>query len=215
VTSAEKSQRLKGLYAITDEKLLNENTFKNKIELALMGGTRIIQYRDKTSSKSKRLQQATQLCELCHRYQATSIINDDIELAEAVTADGVHIGRDDSSIEQARDRLGDDAIIGVSCYNDIDRAIAAEKNNADYVAFGAMFSSPTKPDAKTTDPLILADARQKINLPVCVIGGITLQNLNQLLPHQVDMVAVISSLFASDDITQTASNMSAKLNLVN
>jgi len=211
VTPADKSKRLKGLYAITDEKLLNEKNFKEKIELALLGGTRIIQYRDKSSNQTKRLQQATQLCELCRRYKATSIINDDIELAHTVRADGVHLGKNDHSIEQARNLLGEHAIIGVSCYDDINLAIDAENNNADYVAFGAMFSSPTKPEARITHPEIISSAKNKTSLPVCAIGGITLENITQLVIHDVDMIAVISSLFSSEDIKLTAKNMSQKL----
>ena len=117
-----------------------------------MGGASIIQYRDKSDNQHKRLQQARSLRELCTGYGATCIINDDIELAKAVNADGVHLGQDDTELAHARQSLGERAIIGISCYDDIELAVTAEKNSADYVAFGTMFSSPTKPDAVTAGP---------------------------------------------------------------
>lgn len=206
--TASHTGKLKGLYAITDEQLITEEHFSSTIELALQGGSRIIQYRDKSGNQQKRLQQASIVCSLCQQYQAISIINDDIELAKAVNADGVHLGKDDISIAQARQLLGEKSIIGISCYNDLNLAISAEKNNADYVAFGAMFSSPTKPDAKQASLELLTQASEQLTIPVCAIGGITKDNIRQLLLHKVDMAAVISSLFTSDDIKQTAENLS-------
>ena len=196
--------KLKGLYAITDQHLISTNNFRQAVELALQGGTSIIQYRDKSDDQNKRLEQASTLQSLCDQYDALCIINDDIELARAVNAGGVHIGKDDTALKDARETLGEDAIIGVSCYNDIGLALAAEKNSADYVAFGTMFSSPTKPDAVMATPDIISEAKRLLNIPVCGIGGITETNIHQLIQHNIDMVAVISSLFASDDILQRA-----------
>jgi len=198
--TASHTGKLKGLYAITDEQLIAEEHFSKTIELALQGGARIIQYRDKSSNRQKRFQQASLVCSLCKQYQAISIINDDIELAKTVNADGVHLGKEDASISNAIKILGDKAIIGVSCYNDIDLAITAEKNHADYVAFGAMFSSPTKPDAVYADPAILSDAKRLLSIPVCAIGGITDKNIQQLIRRGTDMAAVINSLFSSRDV---------------
>ena len=195
---------LKGLYAITDQHLISEADFLSAIEAALLGGVSIIQYRDKSDDNNKRLQQASTLQSLCQQYGAISIINDDIELAQKVEADGVHIGKDDQSLKKAREALGDDAIIGVSCYNDIGLALTAEKNSADYVAFGTMFSSPTKPDAVMATPNIISEAKRQLNIPVCGIGGITEENIHQLIQHDTDMAAVISSLFAAGDIQQRA-----------
>jgi len=195
---------LKGLYAITDQHLITEERFHVAVEAALQGGVSIIQYRDKSDDRNKRLQQANTLRSLCQQYGAISIINDDIELAQTVKADGVHIGKDDQSLKQARDVLGDDVIIGVSCYNDLELALAAENNSADYVAFGTMFSSPTKPDAVMATPNIISEAKRKLNIPVCGIGGVTEKNIHQLIQHDTDMAAVISSLFAADDIQQRA-----------
>ena len=193
-----------GLYAITDQHLISTSNFHKAVEQALLGGASIIQYRDKSNDRNKRLEQSSTLRSLCHQYDALCIINDDIELARKVEAHGVHIGKDDQSLKQAREALGDDAIIGVSCYNDIRLALAAEKNSADYVAFGTMFSSPTKPDAVMATPNLVSEAKRQLNIPVCGIGGITEANIHQLIQHDIDMAAVISSLFAADDIQQHA-----------
>ena len=206
------ADKLKGLYAITDEHLIAETHFIQMVELALQGGARIIQYRDKSDHRQKRLAQASALRAICDQYQATLIINDDIKLASTVNADGVHLGKDDSQITEARQVLGDNCIIGISCYNDIDLAINAEKNSADYVAFGAMFSSPTKPEAVTADLEIISAAKQQLSIPVCVIGGITGNNIHQVIEHGADMTAVISSLFSTDDIKHRAQTLSQHFN---
>ena len=203
-STRDQKHRLKGLYAITDQHLISASNFGQAVEQALQGGASIIQYRDKSDDRNKRLQQASTLRSLCDQYDALCIINDDIELASAVSADGVHIGKDDTSLKAARETLGDDAIIGVSCYDDIGLALAAEKNSADYVAFGTMFSSPTKLGAVMATPNIISEAKRQLNIPVCGIGGITEANLDQLIQHDVDMAAVISSLFAADNIQQRA-----------
>jgi len=212
--SAESSHQknLKGLYAITDENLISEENFEQAIKSALQGGSRIIQYRDKSNDQKKRLQQASRLRSLCTQYHAICIINDDIELAKAVHADGVHLGRDDVSITRARKRLGENCLIGVSCYNDLSLALAAEKNQANYVAFGAMFSSPTKPDASNATLSLITAAKEQLSIPVCAIGGITEKNISQVIDHGADMAAVISCLFSSDSIKNTASVLSQNFN---
>jgi thiamine-phosphate pyrophosphorylase len=199
--------RLRGLYAITDEKLIPEQKFSEALELALRGGASIIQYRDKTTDRKKRLQQASRLCELCQQYQALSIINDDIELAKAVSADGVHLGKDDMSLAKAQEQLGESAVIGISCYNDIELAINAQQHGASYVAFGAMFNSTTKPQAVIAGPDIVTQARKHIDIPVCCIGGIDTGNAQQLVQSGTDMIAVISTLFAADNIEQKAQKL--------
>jgi thiamine-phosphate pyrophosphorylase len=207
-TNPADKNRLTGLYAITDEKLISEDRFEQIIESALQGGTRIIQYRDKSADRHKRLQQASTLVSLCERYQATCIINDDLELASEVNAHGVHLGKDDISLTEARQILGPDAIIGVSCYNDLSLALEAEKNSADYVAFGAIFSSPTKPHAAQAGLEIITLARQQLTVPVCTIGGITEKNIGQVIQHGADMAAIISGLFSAEDIEQRARSLS-------
>lgn len=198
---------LRGLYAITNETLMPEENFSHKAELALLGGARLIQYRDKTNDHEKRLSQANTLKKLCHQYNCALIINDDIELVKQVRAHGVHLGKDDVSIKDARQQLGPDAIIGVSCYDQLELALQAENTGADYVAFGAFFASPTKPQAAPASLELLKTASQQLHTPICGIGGITLENADTLIKHGADMTAVISDLFASEDIRARASHI--------
>ncbi|HFC93327.1 MAG TPA: thiamine phosphate synthase [Leucothrix mucor] len=197
---------MKGLYAITES---DSNNLLKNVRLALQGGVSILQYRNKNADIAQKITEATALLSLCQEYNVCFIINDDIQLAKQVRADGVHLGRDDGSISEARDVLGDNAIIGVTCYQDIERAVEAEKSGANYVAFGSFFASPTKPNAPRADIKLLQQARVQLSLPICCIGGITLQNADRLIEHGADMVAVISSLFAAEDIKQTARQFSA------
>ena len=212
------SQKLKGLYAITDERLISEQDFDKKVEQALQGGAKIIQYRDKSNDTKKRQQQALSLRHLCERYNALCIINDDIKLAKEVNAHGVHLGKDDASLLTARDVLGEAAVIGVSCYNDLSLALSAEKNGASYVAFGAIFPSPTKPNAPVAGLEIISQAKQTLSLPICAIGGISHTNIQQVIQHGADMAAVISEILASghsatgnkpDSIKKSTQNLSS------
>jgi thiamine-phosphate pyrophosphorylase len=196
--------RLRGLYAITDENLIPETAFAAVIEQALRGGTAIIQYRDKSADETKRLAQATGLRRLCDQYDAVLIINDDTALAKKVAADGVHLGEHDASIEHARSTLGEEAVIGVSCYNQLDRAVAAQAAGADYVAFGAMFTSPTKPLARSASIGLISQARTQLDIPICAIGGIDESNAADVINAGADMTAVISGLFAAKNISRTA-----------
>lgn len=191
---------LRGLYVITDEKLIPQNNFAETVEQALRGGARIVQYRDKSTDNTKRLSQAAALKTLCEKYQAILIINDDVELALQIDADGVHIGKHDASLAATREQLGRQKIIGVSCYNRFELAQEAEKQGADYIAFGSFFSSATKPEATRAEITLLARARQHLNIPVCAIGGITLNNASTLITEGADMLAVISDVFGQDDI---------------
>lgn len=197
---------LHGLYAITDSQLIPESHFSDTIERALMGGTRIIQYRDKSHDHHRRLQQAKALKQLCQQYQALCIINDDIELAQAMDADGLHIGRHDGAVADIRRQLGKHKVIGVSCYNELALAQAAQQQGANYVAFGSFFPSPTKPDAQKASLDLLPQARQLIDIPICAIGGITLNNAAPLLDAGADMLAVISDVFGHDDVFSASKN---------
>ncbi len=170
---------------------------------ALQGGARIIQYRDKSEDQQQRLQQALALRTLCDQHQAVLIINDDVALAKQVSADGVHLGIDDISVSEARAQLGPDAIIGVSCYNRFELAEQAAAENADYLAFGAFYSSPTKPAAVRAEIELLRRAQQ-FKLPLCAIGGITHENAAALIEAGADMLAVISGVFAAADICAEA-----------
>ena len=203
------AERLRGLYAITDQQLLSDEHFIESVEYALQGGATIIQYRDKSNDTKKRLKQASQLKNCCQKYQALLIINDDIDLCRVTDADGVHLGRHDGDILHARQQLGADAIIGASCYNDLQLARQAEKAGASYVAFGAMYASATKPDAVIAGADILTLAQAQLDIPVCAIGGITVGNGGSTIAAGADMLAVISSLFAVNDIQHRARQFSA------
>lgn len=193
-------QRLTGLYAITQPHPSGFNGTFDQVAAALSGGVRIIQYRDKQRGDARRRAEAVALCELCHAHGALLIINDDVALARWVGADGVHVGREDNDIAHARQLLGDQAIIGISCYNQLPLAVAAEQAGADYVAFGRFFPSATKPDAVPADIALLAEAKQRLQIPIVAIGGITPENGATLVQAGADMLAVINALFGRDDI---------------
>lgn len=191
---------LRGLYAITDETLIPEAQFHHIIKQALQGGASIIQYRDKSDNLEKCKKQATALRMLCDQYDALLIINDDLELAQLVNADGIHLGKDDASISEARKLLGEDATIGVSCYNQLELAIKAENEGANYVAFGSFFNSPTKPQARAAELDLIVEAKSKLTIPICAIGGINLNNAKKVFDAGADMVAIISGLFAQPQV---------------
>lgn len=194
---------IRGLYAITPDNLDTENLLF-VTDQVLAGGAKIVQYRNKIATSELRQEQADVLAQLCREYQALCIINDHVDLAIAVNADGVHIGQDDASIIKARKKLGDKKIIGVSCYNQLELAAEAMRQGADYVAFGAFFASSTKPDAVTASIDLLSRAKQKLGLPIVTIGGITLSNAEILIDQGSDAIAVSNALFGSQDIQSTA-----------
>ena len=195
---------LKGLYAITDERLTPEDTVLEQVQECLKGGARIVQLRDKSSSDEILLPLARKLKRLCEGFGAVFLVNDRVELARQAGADGVHLGKDDTDMEKARDILGADAIVGISCYNELERAVLYEKKGADYVAFGSFFPSPTKPDAVKAPVELIARAKALLNIPVCAIGGITSENARELISQGVDMVAVISDLWKARDVRAKA-----------
>ena len=198
---------LNGLYVITDGS--TGDTLLSKVEQALRGGAAIVQYRDKTTDQARREQEAAALRSLCQQHHALFIINDDVALAKAVQADGVHVGRDDSALSAARQALGKAVIIGVSCYNRLELALDAAAQGADYIAFGSFFPSPTKPNAPRATLDLLQTARQQLRLPICTIGGITLETAPSLLANGADMLAVITDVFNSPDIAQQAARYQA------
>ena len=204
-----RNARLHGLYAITDARMLATDRGMADVEAALRGGCAVLQYRDKSEEPARRLRQARILKDLCHEYNSLFIVNDDVELAAAVQADGIHLGRDDMDIERARAQLEPQSLIGISCYNSLQRALQAQAAGADYVAFGSFFPSLTKPQAVRATPELLEQARTRIRLPIVAIGGITLENAASLLHAGADMLAVITALFHAGDIEETARNFSA------
>ena len=193
-----------GLYAITDQQLILEGELTERVNKAIDGGAAIIQYRDKSSGKARRLEQATVLASLCRARDVPLIINDDIELARAINADGVHLGINDESVRAARAKLGEDAIIGVSCYNQLARAQDAVAAGADYVAFGRFFASKTKPNAATADINLLVEARQQLRIPIVAIGGITPDNGAALIAAGADWLAAIDGVFGQTDVYAAA-----------
>ena len=193
-----------GLYAITDGNHADPEQLSEKVEKALIGGAKIIQYRDKTLDSKKRFLEASLLLKLCNRYSVPLIINDDVQLAYDTGAHGVHIGKDDTNVQEARRLLGKDSIIGVSCYNSYELAIRAQNAGADYIAFGSFFSSTIKPDAVQAEINLLQQAKTGLSIPVVAIGGITSSNASSLIDAGADMLAVISDVFGKQDITQAA-----------
>ena len=194
----------RGLYAITDSKLLSPERMVEAVALAIQGGAVMIQYRDKGDDPMRRQWEAADLSNLCRPLGVPLIINDDVELAAQVMAKGVHLGKHDEDIAAARSQLGPNAIIGVSCYNDLECALAAEKAGADYVAFGSFYPSRTKPSAVKAEIELLRQAKQQLNSPVVAIGGITADNGAQLVEAGADMLAVITDVFGQADIRAAA-----------
>lgn len=197
-------KRLHGLYVITDTRLIPDAQLNAAVEQAIAGGARVVQYRDKRDDASHRHVQAEALANLCRARGTVFIINDDPALAAAVRADGVHLGKDDGDIAAARALLGPDAVIGVSCYNQLERAQAAAAAGADYVAFGSFFPSSVKPDAVRAVPELLREAKAHLHVPLAAIGGITSANGAALVAAGADLLAVISDVFGHDDVRAAA-----------
>ncbi|MGM0774702.1 MAG: thiamine phosphate synthase [Pseudomonadota bacterium] len=189
-----------GLYAITDSQLLTADRLLPAVEAALRGGAVLVQYREKTAPQPERLRQARDLVALCNSARVPLIINDDPELARRSGAAGVHLGQSDSSVVNARQQLGEHAIIGATCHADLALAASADRDGADYLAFGRFFNSNTKPNAPAADTSVLARARQ-FGRPVTAIGGITADNGEVLIRAGADLLAVVGGLFDGDPAT--------------
>jgi thiamine-phosphate pyrophosphorylase len=185
----------RGLYAITQTDNKSGDAIINDVISAIKGGAVIVQYRDKNPLDAVFL--ASELVKICHQHQVPLIINDDVELAASVSADGVHIGKEDGAIAQARRRLGADAIIGVSCYNFVEQALDAQNQGATYVAFGRFFPSTSKPLAAPAQIETLRQAKLLLTIPLVAIGGILPENGAPLLAAGADFLAVIGGLFES------------------
>lgn len=197
----------RGLYAITRQGPRQAGALESEVALALEGGAVAIQYRDKGEEHARRREEALALKTLCGARSVPLIVNDDVELAALSKADGVHLGRNDPAVNAAREQLGPNAIIGVSCYASLERAAEAERAGASYVAFGRFFPSATKPGAPPCPVSILEAARDALDIPVVAIGGITADNGAILLDAGADLLAVIDAVFAQRDIRASAARI--------
>ena len=188
------SPRISGIYAITPD-LIDTTNLVMLTQQVLISGVQLIQYRNKIADNALKLEQAALLSTLCHEFNTPLIINDDLDLAIKVGADGVHLGIEDITVVEARRRLGPGKIIGASCYNKLRYAIEAENHGADYVAFGSFYISSTKPGAVSAPINLLCKAKQRLQIPVVAIGGIDSENIVELVYKGADAVAVSSSIF--------------------
>ena len=196
---------LKGLYAVTPD-LADTAELLRRVEQALLGGVRLVQCRNKPAGAALRREQSMALLGLCRQHGVPLVINDDLQLALDIGADGAHLGREDGDLAAARAALGPGKLLGVSCYDDMERAREAKRIGANYIAFGSFFASPTKPGAVRAPLTLLTKAREEFGLPVCAIGGITLQNAPQMIAAGADLLAVITDLFEAPDIQARAAS---------
>jgi thiamine-phosphate pyrophosphorylase len=200
----------RGLYAIADTATIGGTggELEAAVAAAIAGGAVLVQYRDKTTDRERRIGEARRLLRICRQAGVALIINDDVQLAADIEADGVHVGAEDMNPAAARDRLPHGAIVGVSCYNSLARALKAAEDGADYVAFGSFYPSPTKPGAVRAGLSLLSDARRRLPIPVAAIGGIAPQKVPELIAAGADFVAVINGIFGASDIERAAQTYS-------
>lgn len=193
------------IYAISDDVLMPENLALQYAREILECGVKFFQFRSKKAVKNEKL--ASEILNLCEKFGAKFIVNDDVKFAKKIGAKAVHLGKDDEGIKEAFEILGKDAYVGVSCYNDISLAINAAKNGASYVAFGSIFTSPTKPNATKCGLEVVKEAKQILNLPVCVIGGINETNIGSLSLAKPDLIAVISVIYKDGNVKENIKNL--------
>ncbi|MBO7370405.1 MAG: thiamine phosphate synthase [Campylobacter sp.] len=198
------------IYALTDDKLTPNSTIFSQVKEILENGVKFVQYRSKTATQDEKI--IASLISLCEDFKANLIINDNANLAKKLNAHGVHIGRDDGEISQVREFLGAGKIIGVTCYSDINLAINAQKGGANYVGFGAMRASHTKPNAPICPSEIIIKAKQTLQIPLCVIGGINAENLAEILELKPDFIALVEAVYKPNSITQNISNLKGIIN---
>lgn len=193
------------IYAISDDILMPENLALEYTREILECGVKFFQFRSKKAVKNEKL--ASEILNLCEKFGAKFIVNDDVKFAKKIGANAVHLGKEDEDIKEAFEILGNDAYVGVSCYGDISLAINAAKNGASYVAFGSVFVSPTKPNATKCDLEVVRQAKQILNLPVCVIGGINETNIGSLSYAKPDLIAIISAIYKDGNIKENIKNL--------
>ena len=189
------------LYAVTDRRWLGGRRLADQVEEALKGGVTFVQLREKDLDEERFLEEAREIKELCGRYQVPFVINDNVDIAQAVDADGVHVGQSDMEAGDVRARLGQDKIIGVSAQT-VEQALLAESRGADYLGVGAVFATGSKADASEVDHETVKAICQAVHIPVIAIGGITGENVGALTGTGVCGAAVISAIFAQEDVEE-------------
>lgn len=194
------------LYAITDRRWLKENTLSDKVKEALEGGVTFLQLREKELNQDDFKREALEIQEICNEYNVPLIINDNVNLAKEINADGVHVGQSDMEALDVRAILGDDKILGVSA-STVSEALTAEEHGADYLGVGAVFPTGSKDDASTLSPKRLKEICDAVSIPVVAIGGITKDNLVQLSGTGIDGISVISAIFAQKNIREAAEDL--------
>jgi len=199
MTARRKQEMRPGLYVLTEHERHDFPELITKTTAILKTGIAALQYRNKAAGETQKVREASILQALCHEYRTLFLINDDVDLALKLDADGVHIGSEDLRYRQARDYLGETFLIGVSCYNSLARAESAVTEGADYIAFGAMFPSPTKTETVKAGPDLIRAFKSRHRIPVAAIGGITPGNCTPLIRAGTDLLAVISSVYRTND----------------
>ena len=191
------------LYAVTDAAWTGKKTLTEQVEEAMKGGITFLQLREKHLSKEEFLKEAIEIKDLAQKYQIPFVINDNIEIAQKAEADGVHVGQDDMPVEEVRQILGPDKIIGVSAHN-VEEAVRAEQGGADYLGVGAVYPTSTKENTSAVSMEEMKKICQTVSIPVVAIGGIKKDNMNVLTGTGVDGIAVVSAIFAAKDIRKAA-----------
>jgi thiamine-phosphate pyrophosphorylase len=197
------------LYAVTDRYWLNGRTLYSQVEEALEGGATFIQLREKNLSEDEFLQEAIEIKELCRKYNVPFVINDNVDIALAVDADGVHVGQSDMEAGSVREKLGPDKIIGVSAQT-VEQALLAEQRGADYLGVGAVFATNSKDDAVEVPHETVKAICEAVNIPVIAIGGITEENVTELAGNGLAGVAVISAIFGQENIREATERLKEK-----
>lgn len=198
------------LYAVTDRSWLNGETLYSQVEKALKGGATFLQLREKQLDEEAFLQEAKAIGELCRKYHVPFVINDNVEIARASGADGVHVGQSDMEAGEVRQKLGPDQIIGVSAHN-VEEAVLAEQRGADYLGVGAVFGTTTKTDAGNLSFETLQDICRAVKIPVIAIGGIGRDNVGRLSGSGICGVAVVSAIFAQKDIEEATRELKQRV----
>ena len=197
------------LYAVTDRAWLRGETLYGQVEKALKGGATFMQLREKNLDEEHFLQEAVEIKELCKKYHVPFVINDNVDIAVKMDADGVHVGQSDMEAGDVRAKLGPDKIVGVSAQT-VEQAVLAEKRGADYLGVGAVFSTGTKLDADDVSYETLKAICETVSIPVVAIGGITKDNLMELKGSGIDGIAVVSAIFAQENIEEAPKELRSR-----